>query len=788
MDKEFSPELFRLAEGYSIDAKELVDSGIRISRDRGFGFSESDIVNGLKQFALNLINIFERIAPESGKIPNAFSTLYRTLDIKSLQGQEPREEATPPGPPFIVPHNRNPLLRHEEEWIDKIRESLSEKDQAWICQSTMLSGGGGIGKTAMALEYAYRFWKEYPGGVFWLQMEGGLGPAALSFLELADKSGVSLKGWRDQPEEILIGIMLRYLHQAPHKLIILDNLSDNTLPRDLPKKAVHLIVTTRRRSVAGLPAVEMVLPQESKALDIFLAYANLALPELSDEERNGALAICRRVERLPLALEILGQLARRQPVSSLAKMLAEKIVEIEEPTVLKEVTSVKGALMLAEQAYKHSRSREGLLVAAYLNPGSIDADNLAGILEMDKEGAVEIVNELTDFSILEKGKDAYSIHSLTQEAARGLDEDQSFGLKTAQYFNDITQSVLEKGVYRDAYHVIPHLVHLGSMAEEDLGVDEFPSSSLASRFAEYLYRAGHFSQAERNHSKCLHRTERAKGRGHLDYAKHLNNLALVVKAQGRYDEAERLFREALVIYEGTIGGDHAEYYAIHLNNLAGAVKSQGRLNEAERLHRKALEIDERTIGRDQPAYATHLNNLALVVKAQGRYDEAERLHRKVLEIDEGTIGGDHAEYAIHLNNLAGAVSEQGRYDEAERLFREVLEIDKRTIGRHHPDYAAHLNNLALVVMARGDYDEAEMLHRKVLEIDEKTLGRYHPAYAKHLNNLAGAVSEQGRYDEGESLYREALEISRKRLGNNHPLTKTIEGNCKSLLVRKGNGL
>ena len=77
MDKDFSPELFHLAEGCSIDAEQLVYSGIRISQDKGFGFSKSDIVNGLKQFALKLINVFESITPESGKIPSAFNTFYR---------------------------------------------------------------------------------------------------------------------------------------------------------------------------------------------------------------------------------------------------------------------------------------------------------------------------------------------------------------------------------------------------------------------------------------------------------------------------------------------------------------------------------------------------------------------------------------------------------------------------------------------------------------------------------------------------------------------------------------
>ena len=142
--------------------------------------------------------------------------------------------------------------------------------------------------------------------------------------------------------------------------------------------------------------------------------------------------------------------------------------------------------------YQERKHQERNWQPFQFNPESIDADILTGILEMNKEEAVEILGELADFSILEKRKDAYSIHRLRQEAARELDENQSLGRKTTKYLNDITKLVLEKGAYREAYHIIPHLVHLGSMFGDDLELDEFPSCGLLSQFAEYLYRAGYF--------------------------------------------------------------------------------------------------------------------------------------------------------------------------------------------------------------------------------------------------------------------------------------------------------
>ncbi len=71
---------------------------------------------------------------------------------------------------------------------------------------------------------------------------------------------------------------------------------------------------------------------------------------------------------------------------------------------------------------------------------------------------------------------------------------------------------------------------------------------------------------------------------------------MVVKAQGRYDEAERLHRKVLEIDEGTIGGDHAEY-AIHLNNLAGGGREQGRYDEAAKRFWEGRVGDKRSTGR-----------------------------------------------------------------------------------------------------------------------------------------------------------------------------------------------
>ncbi|MCG9885365.1 MAG: tetratricopeptide repeat protein, partial [Cyanobacteria bacterium] len=83
--------------------------------------------------------------------------------------------------------------------------------------------------------------------------------------------------------------------------------------------------------------------------------------------------------------------------------------------------------------------------------------------------------------------------------------------------------------------------------------------------------------------------------------------------------AEERYRRAIALYETQ---EQPELLATSLNNLAGLYESQGRYGEAEPLYRRSLEIYEQVLGADHPNTAASLNNLAALYQSQGRYGEA----------------------------------------------------------------------------------------------------------------------------------------------------------------------
>jgi Flp pilus assembly protein TadD len=60
-----------------------------------------------------------------------------------------------------------------------------------------------------------------------------------------------------------------------------------------------------------------------------------------------------------------------------------------------------------------------------------------------------------------------------------------------------------------------------------------------------------------------------------------------------------------------------------MNNLALVLLGQGKYEEAEEMHRQTLELREKVLGREHPDTPGSMNNLALVLESQGKYEEAE---------------------------------------------------------------------------------------------------------------------------------------------------------------------
>ena len=303
--------------------------------------------------------------------------------------------------------------------------------------------------------------------------------------------------------------------------------------------------------------------------------------------------------------------------------------------------------------------------------------------------------------------------------------------------------------------------------EKKLGPDHANVAISLNNLAQLYDKQGRYTDAEPLYKRSLAIFERVLGPDHPDVAQALNNLAELYRAQGRYSDAEPLLKRALAIREKALGPNHPDV-AQALNNLAEFYRTQGRYADAEPLYKRSLATFEKALGPDHANVAISLNNLAYLYDKQGRYTDAEPLYKRSLAIFERVLGPDHPNVALSLNNLAELYRAQGRYADAEPLYKRSLAIREKELGPDHPDVAVSLHNLAELYRAQGRYADAEPLIKRSLTIHERVVGPDHPDVGLSLNNLAALYNDQGRYADAEPLLNRALAIREKALGPNHP--------------------
>ncbi len=135
--------------------------------------------------------------------------------------------------------------------------------------------------------------------------------------------------------------------------------------------------------------------------------------------------------------------------------------------------------------------------------------------------------------------------------------------------------------------------------------------------------------------------------------------------QADYAEAEKLLLAALK--EAEKFGDQDPRLATSLNNLAVLYRTQGKYEQAEPLSQRALAIVEKALGPDHPDVATSLNNLAVLYKTQSRYAQAEPLYQRSLAIREKVLGPKHPNVATVLENYAALLHKLNRDAEADKM-------------------------------------------------------------------------------------------------------------------------
>jgi tetratricopeptide (TPR) repeat protein len=222
-----------------------------------------------------------------------------------------------------------------------------------------------------------------------------------------------------------------------------------------------------------------------------------------------------------------------------------------------------------------------------------------------------------------------------------------------------------------------------------------------------------------------------------------------------------------------------------LERIGRCQESNGQYVPAELAHRQAWSLRKGLLGQEHPNTLTSMNNLGSVLEGQGKYEEAEAMYQQALEGSKKVLGQEHPDTLASLNNLGLVLGRQGKYEEAEAIHREALEGNKKVLGQEHPNTLASVNNLGLVLGRQGKYEEAEAIHRQALEGRERVLGQEHPKTLNSVYSLAHLLAQRHRISESLLLYQRACAGYSVTLGNNHPTTRACYQHYSELCESKG---
>jgi tetratricopeptide (TPR) repeat protein len=295
---------------------------------------------------------------------------------------------------------------------------------------------------------------------------------------------------------------------------------------------------------------------------------------------------------------------------------------------------------------------------------------------------------------------------------------------------------------------------------------------------------GQLPEALTYQQKAIAIVEQVLGKNHPDVATSYNNLSLIYQDMGQLPEALTYQQKAICIFEHVLGKNHP-YVATSYNNVSSIYQAMGHLPEALTYQQKAIAIDEHILGNNHPDLAASYNNIAQIYQAMGRLPEALSYQQKAIAIDEQVSGENHPDLAASYNNLSTIYQAMGQLSEALAYQQKAIAIREQVLGKNHPDVANSYSNLSLIYQDMGQLSKALTYQQKAIVIREKALGKNHPDVANSYNNLSGIYQAMGQLSEALAYQQKAIAIREQVLGKNHPDVATSYNNLSGIYQAMG---
>ncbi|RDW70116.1 hypothetical protein BP5796_08513 [Coleophoma crateriformis] len=591
--------------------------------------------------------------------------------------------------PFF--RNSNFTGRHDELW--RLFSIFHAENTSGDSQRAALCGLGGIGKTQIVVEFAYRFQKKFPEhSIFWVQAND-LTSFEASYRRIALKLQMPID---EENVDIKTKLNARLSREDAGKwLMVVDNADDPTLDNH-PAPGFVLSKHLPRSKFGGI----LFTTRDHSAATEY-AKSNVVRVEKMGEQESIAL--------LRKHLQV-GQLYLLEDEAMVIKFL--RLLCMLPLAIIQAANFFNETLSMSIENYIETFDRRKEEALELLGEGNLDGD-----MDDPTKSAVA-TTWLISFERIEKN------YHLAAEYMKFI-----ACIKDEDIPEDLLPDTEWKALILKQKKAIGTLIGFGFLSPE-------PEGRLYN-----MHRLVHLVTQSwlESKSELSVWTEKAIGR------------LLSLIPDGGHENREKwavyLPHGIQVAKSLDISTDGNIRRATLLHRIGHCQYSMGQYNASEISHRHAFELRKKEFGEQNRDTLASMNEIGVTLRYQGRYDEAEPIYRQTLQLREKVLGKEHPGTLGSMNNLAGLLGDQGRYDEAEPIYRQTLQLTEKVLGKEHPGTLGSMNNLAGLLRDQGRYDEAEPIYRQTLQLREKVLGKEHPDTLGSMNNLAALLKNQGRYDE-----------------------------------------
>ena len=409
----------------------------------------------------------------------------------------------------------------------------------------------------------------------------------------------------------------------------------------------------------------------------------------------------------------------------------------------------------------------------------MENDSTTYTSSMDKEKAENLVKNTIANANAEIGW-LYSLKQIYDSADFFFDK--AFETKTFVQYNSYPKlrakyayHNLFKGDFHKAKTLMEEALKIQSEASGEEGYDYL---YVLSGLNEVNTNLADYKEAEQGCNKAIEILKKMTSEKDDYYASMILQLAYVKHQQGFYDEAEKLYNEALIHSD-----PKSLQYADIQKALSGLKSDLSYYPEALELAEQATKTAEDHFEKNDNHFLTeYFRNEAYVNYLVGNTDNAQKIYLTCYSIDTTNKMKDKISYGGTLNGLGLVKTRQKKYAEADTLYDAVLKIYEKQIGKDHPDYATVLYNKACLKFDAGNLAESETLFNQSMQIIIKTLDGKHDKVADDLMGLGEIRLKQKRMPEALDYFSRALDIYKAKFKADHK--KVIEA-AKYVAMCKG---